>query len=174
MAAGNIPDDLVGLGAHIVATTLGVLPALGVTVFTHDWDGFYNGPFPVILVRPFDYNTVMLDIGQPGRRGQDAHNPGVYLVTLMDAVDGRGVQVPGGMGLIAQCEINIETLWTAIDNSFDVLANWPGPNNAFKRMGFKTKIRFSKPFAVASDTATRVAAMGMVYCISVPHDGRLT
>lgn len=172
MASGNIPDELAGFQTYIPQAVEGAITRTPV-VFTHDWDGFYVGDFPVILIRPFQPQTAMLDIGQPGRRGTDVSRPTIYKCTMFDEVDLRQSKNPGGLGLLAAAEMDLEALWTVIDNYFDVVANWT-LGGAFERVGFATRGRFSDPFQAAPDGATRVAMMAFLYCVGRPHLGTKT
>jgi hypothetical protein len=172
MASGNIPAELAAWKSYLVPIVAPPVISRVPAVHTHSWDGFYTGPFPLILVRPYQSQTVVLDIGQPGRRGQDAAHPGIYTLTILDAIDSTQAQTPGGDGLVAAAERDIEALWTAIDNSFDVVANWPGLG-AFIRLGFATRIRFADPFQVAEDSTTRVVATAFISSVGLPHLGTL-
>jgi hypothetical protein len=169
----NIPDELAALGTAITAATATALSGLSgrtPTVYTHDWDDFaLLASMPVILIRPADFQTVLLTIGQPGERGQDASRFGWYLCELHDLIDSRAAKG----SLIAGSERDLEALWTAIDHYWDTQANRVLSGQALYT-GIATRVKFARPFQIAPDSATHVVAVGMIGLVGLPHAGTLT
>lgn len=170
--AGNPTDELAGLLVAVQQATLGVI-SRAVTVLHRDYDGMYEGTYPLILLRLADYSIERLAGGVTGLKGQQGRAQNFYAVEIQDIV---GPTVAGGT-TVAAAESDIYALIGAIVAYFDHLPNQSLPVNGTP-MAYKAgeiiRFRLARPFTAEDGGEVRLVVAGVIGVIGAPHAGSST
>ena len=169
----NIIDELEGLKDALIAATTELLPR-AVTVRNRDWTGFYDGPWPLILVRYGTYRLERISGGIPLLVGQNAQNPNLYTIELEDAIPANST---GASEAVAGAQTDLLRITLAIADYFDhtpnrCLADSDG-NARATRAGLPIVFRSIPPFA-SEQGGIRVVFQGVIGVVGIARKGTLT
>lgn len=173
MSNGTNPtDELDGLQAAIVAATTGVLTRV-VAVRNRDYNGFWAGGWPLIVLRLAEFNIMRLAGGQTGVKGQDGRSANKYAIELRDRLNPRSA---AGEKLGA-AQSDLYALMGAIMGYFDHLPNTLLPVNGVPtvvKAGDEFRWRVIRPFQEVDGGDINVVIAGTISVIGAPRSGSAT
>jgi hypothetical protein len=167
--AGNPTDELTGLASHIGQACVGVISRT-VTVLNRDYDGYWPGPWPLVLLRLADYSIERIAGGQTGLKGQQGTRQNYYAVEIHDVIDPRAEQG----SLVADSETDLYALVGAIVSWFDTLSHQQlqvDGSAQCVRAGEYIRFRMQRPFMNVDGGEVRVVLAGLISVLGAPHAG---
>jgi hypothetical protein len=170
----NPLDELDGLQAAISAATTGVITRTPV-VLNRAYDGYWPGPFPMILLSLDLFTVYRVSGGQTGMKGQDKQygRPNLYSCEIHDVIDPRS----NGTNRVAAAQTDILTLLTAITAWYDHLPNQLNPVDGVAtcyRAGEDIAFKMARPFQQEDGGEIRIVAAGTISVYGLLRPGQAT
>jgi hypothetical protein len=170
----NPTDELDGLLSALVAATTGVITRTPV-VRNRDYDGYYAGPWPLVLLRLDTFTVYRVSGGQTGMKGQDRQygRPNLYTCEIHDVLDPRS----NGTDRVAASQSDLYTLIGAITAWYDHLPNQFNPVNGVPtcyRAGEDLVFKIARPFQQEDGGDIRIVAAGTISVYGLLRPGQAT
>jgi hypothetical protein len=165
----NPTDELDGLLAAFQAAVSGRI-SRAVTVRHRDYDGFWPGPWPLILLRLDTFTLRRISGGHTGSKGQQGSRTNLYTVEIQDALKPRD-HTPERVGA---AQSDLYALITAITAYFDHVGNQTLPVGGVAtatRAGEAIDFKVSRPFQAEDGGDVRIVAAGKISVLGLPRPG---
>lgn len=176
MSAPYATNPLLELNGLLDAITAAVAGAIvrDVSVRNRDYDGFYTGPWPLIMLRDMDFNLQRISGGVTGLKGQQGREQNFYSIEIQDVIDPRDT----GMERVAASQTDILLIESAILTYFDSVANQQLPdangNPRCHRAGEFIRFKATRPFQSEDGGEVRVVKAGYISVLGLPRQGVLS
>lgn len=171
--ANTIRGDLDALKENLIAATAGAISRVP-NVRNRDVTGFYDGPWPLIMIRYSDYRVDLLTGGQPPLVGQNLKTPSLYSIEIEDVL---APDSSPDSEAVAAGQDDLIDLADAITAWFDHLPNRGlplGGVNQAQYAGLPIRFRGAPPFREAAGGDIRLYLAGVIGVQGFPRDGSLT
>ena len=171
MSNGTNPtSELLGLQVAITNAVAGAITR-SVTVLNRDYDGFYEGTYPLIVLRLADFNLQVIAGGGLGIKGQQSTAQNYYAIEIRDVIDPRAE----AGSRVANSQNDIYALIGAICDWFDTLSHsylpdGGGINTAYKAGGH-IRFRMARPFTSEDGGEVNVVVAGLIGVIGFARQG---